>query len=352
MMSFGKKFFFWGIALVVIMACVPSGARPVPPLDSNVINTIIVQTAGAASTQTQAAIPPTSTLTLTPRSTFTSEPTSTIVPPIIFPTATPIKGAQYFRVKHDSQLEMFNYKSRTADNNWTGVDLFTPEVVPLFISPKAGSGTHRTVVDGSWEILINALNGQDERKLRYLKANNTALFDHNGFPDLESLTMGGNVIQVAELQGDWARVNTIDYVNPGALKGFDYVTRPDLIQKFVVVAWDKKTRSTFWVNPPPGAIYWPLVARLPVWIPLERLEPFPSLPLMVTANTEQKVRKTPENKGEETGSIFSVGETGRIVEYYPSASNVWGRLVGSGWIALLKDHKYLTDWSMATRSPP
>jgi len=348
----GKKIFLWSIILVLILACVPSAVVPVPTLDSNAINTAIVQRANVASTQTQAAIPPTPTFTSTPRNTFTPESTFTLVPTILFPTATPFRGKQYFRVKHDSQLEMFDYKSRTAANDWGGVDLFTPEVVPMFIVPKAGAGTHRTDVSGSWEIYINVLNGGNERKLYYLKRNDTALFDHNGFPDLESLTMGGNVVTLIELQGGWGRVNTINYTSPGTLKTVDYMTRPDLVHKFVVVAWDKKTRSTFWTNPPHGDIYWPLVASKDCWIPLERLEPFPSLPLVVTANTEQKVRETPEVKGEETGSIFQVGETGKIVEYFPSGPNVWGRLSYGGWIALLLNYKYPTDWIMETRPPP
>lgn len=348
----GKKIFLWFTTLILILACVPAAATPVPPLDPNAINTEIAQRANAASTQTQAAIPPTPTFTLTPRNTFTPEPTSTLVPTIVFPTVTPIRREQYFRVKHDSQLAMFDYKSRTIAPDWGGVDLFTPEVVPMFVAPKSGTGTHRTIVDGSWEVYIDNLNGGDKRKLHYLKRDNTALFDHQGFPHLESLTMGGNVITLIDLQGGWGRINTINYESPGALKTFDYITRPDLVHKFVVVAWDKKTKSTFWTNPPPGDIYWPLVTRLPVWLPLERLEPFPSLPMVVTAITDQKIRKTPEVKGDETGSEFLVGDTKRIIEYHPSGSNVWAKLSSGGWIALLLDYKYPTDWKMETVPPP
>ena len=120
----------------------------------------------------------------------------------------------------------------------------------------------------------------------------------------------------------------------------------------MIVGWNKNTRTTYWSNPPPGAIYWPLVSDREVWIPLERIEPFPQLPMMVTANTTQDIRKTPESKGEPTGSKFSEGETKRIVEYYPSGSNVWGRIAGGGWIELYLYPKYLTSWSMATKPPP
>lgn len=348
----GKKFILWNMVFVLILACAPSMVTPVPPLDSNVINTSIVQTAEAASMRTQEAIPPTTTVTSTPRNTFTPEPTFTTVPVIIFPTLTPIQQIQYFRVKHDSQLETYDYKSRTASKDWSGVNLFTPEVVPLFIQPVLSIGTHRTILNGNWEVYIDALNGGHKQKLRYLKADNTALFNSTGFPKLESLTMGGNIITLLEIKNGWGRVNTIEYKNPGVLKEVNYTTRPDLVHKFVVVAWNKETRTTYWVNPPPGDIYWPLVVSRDVWIQMERLEPFPILPMNVTAKTTQKIRQIPSANGEESGFEFAEGDSGQIVEYHPSGSNVWGRLSTGGWIALVQGWKYPTTWSMATLPPP
>lgn len=347
-----NRFLLWSAGLLLVMACAPSMVTPVPPLDPDAINTSIVQTAEAASVQTQAAIPPTPTLTSTPRSTFTPEPTFTAVPVIIFPTFTPVQRVQYFRVKHDSQLAMYNYQSRTAAPDWGGVNLFTPEVVPLFIQPVLSIGTLRTDVDGPWEIYIDALNGGHKQKLRYLKADNTALFDQKGFPHLESKTMGGNIVTLLEIKDGWGRVATIDYKNPGVLKDMNYTTRPDLIHKFVVVAYRKDTRTTYWVNPPPGEIYWPLVASADVWIQMERLEPFPILPMSVTAKTTQKIRQTPSSSGEETGFEFAEGDTGEIIEYHPSGSSVWGRLSTGGWIALVRGWSYPTTWSMETLPPP
>jgi len=352
MTSSARKVFFWAMSLILILACAPSTPTPVPPLDPNAINTMIVQTADAASTQTQLAIPPTWTATATLRSTFTPEPTFTIVPNIIFPTPTPIRSVQYFRVKHDNQLARYDYKSRTAPKDWHGIDEFTPETVPLFVTPREGTGTNRTIVSGTWEIYIDSLNGNDRKKLRYLKLDNSGLFNGSGFPKLESLTMGGNVITLAEIQGNMGRVNTIDYEHPGTLKDVNYMTRPDLVHKFVVVAWDKKTQTTYWVNTPQGSIYWPLVSSRDVWIPMERIEPFPTLPLIATAITDQILKKTPSKDGEDLGILLPKGEFVRIVEYYPSGPNVWGRVSTGGWIALLLDRKYLTDWTMATVPPP
>jgi hypothetical protein len=347
-----RKILLLSLAIWLMTACFPLSGMPVPTLDANAIGTFVAQTAQAASAQTQAAVQPSPTITPTLRSTFTPEPTFTAAPAVIFPTLTPVQRVQYYRVKHDSQMAKYNYRSRTAAKDWGGVNLFTPETVPLFVLPSFGSGTHRTVVDGNWELYINFLNNNNERKLRYLKSKDTALFNGAGFPQLESLTMGGNLITLTEIQNGWGKVNTFDYKNPGVLREVDYFTRPDLVHKFVVVAYNRDTKTTFWVNPPPGEIYWPLVSSRPVWISLEQLEPFPILPMTVRAKTSQPIRKTPARNGEETGFELTAGATAQIVEYYPSGSNVWGRIAGGGWIALLLDWKYPTDWSMETLPPP
>jgi hypothetical protein len=346
------KFFIWSLALTLVLACVPSAVTSVPPLDSNAINTMIVQTSNAALTNTLEAVPLSPTLAPTLRSTFTPEPTFTNVPVIIFPTTTPILRLQYFRVKHDNQLAIYEYKSRTGAKDWDGFDEFTPEVVPLFVGPRRGVGTHRTRVDGTWEIYIDALNHNNENKLRYLKKDNSGLFNSSGFPMLESLTLGGNIITIVELQGGFGRVNTINYENPGVLKDMDYITRPDLVHKFVVVAWKNSTKTTYWVNPPQGQTYWPLVSSRDIWISMDRVEPFPTLPRVVTANTTQAIRKSPSKDGAETGLELLEGEFIRIVDYYPSGPDVWGRTSSGRWIALLLNREFLTDWEMDTVPPP
>jgi len=342
--------------LTLVIGCVPSPAAPISTLDPNSINLLIAQTADAASAQTMAAMPTftsTATFTPTPRNTYTPEPTLTPIQTFILPSVTATVTLPYYRVKHDNQLAMFNYKSRTA-GDWSGGPQ-TPEVVPMYTLPKLSSGTARATVDGRWEVFINLLNNNNEAKLNYLKARNSALFNTAGFPQLESLTMGGNVIQLAEIKGDWGRVHTLDLgqeLNPLEV---NYVTRPDLVHKFVVVEWDRGAKVTRWVNPPQGDTYWPLVSSRPVWIPLERLESFPILPMDVVANTTQSIRATPELDGTLTGFKLLEGHPVTVVEYYPSGSEVWGRLQSGGWITLVsylaKGLHYFTSWTMATAPP-
>ncbi len=357
MTSSRTKLLICCITLSLLIGCVPTfmGPTPIPPLDPNAIGTFMVQTADAAATQTVAALPPipfTPTLTLTPRSTFTPEPSLTPIRPYLFPSPTLPVRLQYFRVKHDNQLALYNYKSRTEDENSDGVLKQTPEVVPLYVQPKLTSGTGRTDLSGAWEGYLDALNDNNEARIRYVKGTRAGLFNTAGFPGLESLTMGGNIVTLDAIQGDWGQVNTMDYGSPPSAAEVNYVTRPDLVHKFVVVTWRKSTRTTGLVRPPKGDIYWPFVSKRAIWIQMERLEPFPILPMDVTANKDLYIQQTPGPKLEETKSKVAEGQSVSIVLYYPSASDVWGRLSSGGWIPLLYKGKYLTTWTMATVPPP
>lgn len=351
------KLTIWSIVLTFIIGCVPSFATPTPfpPLDPNSINLFIAQTADAASLQTAAAQPTftaTATFTSTPRNTYTPEPTLTALPTINIPTLTPVTKFQYYRVKHDHQLAMFNYKSRTFDGNSDGLLRQTPEVVPLFVQPKEGSGTDRTNLNGGWEVFIDSLNNNDRKKLSYLKSSGTALFNTSGFPQLESLTMGGNIIQLDEIRGDWGRVHTMDYSSPPNAGEVNYMTNPDLVHKFVVVGWRRSTKTTILVNPPKGDLYWPLVTRRPVWIQMDRLEAFPPLPMDVTANTDLYIQPTPGPNLEKTARQLFATEKAKVIAYQPLGPNVWGRLQRGGWIPLLMNRQYLTSWTMETVPPP
>lgn len=352
--STAKNLFICFAALALILACVPATPTPAPTLSSNDINVLIKLTADAAAMQTLTAVPTftvTPTITSTPRNTFTPEATTTPISTFVFSTPTPAQRVQYFRVKHDNQLAQYDFKARTAEWNQTQ----TPEVFPLFTAPKMTAGTHRTPIVGGWERYMNALNGNDEGKLNYLKLPMSGLFNGAGFPQLESLTMGGNIITLDRIQGDWGQVHTMSYGSVGSPETENYKTRPDLVHKFVVVVWNRKTKSTFWTNPPRGDIYWPFVSMNTVWIPMTWLEPFPILPMDVTVEIDQDVRLEPDTDSDTTGKQVHKGQSVTIVEYHPSGSQVWGRIYGSKWIPLFMYQNtgptYFTSWSMATLPP-
>lgn len=356
MQSLSKKVFIGFMSALLVGSCVPAFATPtpIPPLDSNAISLYIAQTADSAALQTMAAMPTftaTASPTLTPRATFTPEPTFTPIQTFILPSPTPVLRLQYYRLKHDNQLAMFEYKSRTFGNS-DGMRNQTPEIVPMYLLPKTTAGTGRTTLDGGWETFMYALNDNNKAKMSYMKGPTTALFNTAGFPQMESLTMGGNIITLDEIQGEWGRVNTLNYGSPPNAEEVNFFTRPDLVHKFVVVGWRRSTKSTILVKPPKGDIYYPLVSQRPIWVQLERLERFPVLPMDVTINTNVYIQSTPGPKVEKTRFQLAAGDSAKVIAYHPSGSNVWGRLQNGGWIPLLLYPQYLTSWKMETIPPP
>ena len=85
---------------------------------------------------------------------------------------------------------------------------------------------------------------------------------------------------------------------------------------------------------------------------MSRLEKFPDLPMVVTANETVHIQTTPGPGNEPTDRQLEAGESARVIEYHPSASNVWGKLQGGGWITLLWRTQYPTSWKMETAPPP
>ena len=93
MLTYKSKLIIWLVVIGMVLACVPSLATPLPPVDPGVINTFIAQTVNAASSQTAAAMPTsthTATYTPTPRNTDTPTPTSTSTVIFILSTPTPL----------------------------------------------------------------------------------------------------------------------------------------------------------------------------------------------------------------------------------------------------------------------
>ncbi|HLO15669.1 MAG TPA: hypothetical protein VK206_12615, partial [Anaerolineales bacterium] len=163
---------------------------------------------------------------------------------------------------------------------------------------------------------------------------------------------GGNIITLNKIQDGWGRVNTLETSSAPSAATVNYFTRPDLIHKFVVVGWKRDSRTTIIVNPPKGDLYWPLVTKSPVWIPMDRLERFPTLPMMITANTDLYIQATPGPNIEKSKFQLLTGKSTRLIAYYPSGSNVWGQVQSGGWIPLLIYPRYLTSWQMETVPPP
>lgn len=106
------------IAAAIMLACLPTlgtGATPLPTFDANAPLTAIVQTAGAAATQTALNGPPTATATPLPTKTPTDTPTATptflfLVPTLFLsPTQIPIGSSNL-----DFDCQVLSYEPQEA----------------------------------------------------------------------------------------------------------------------------------------------------------------------------------------------------------------------------------------------
>ncbi len=164
-------------------------------------------------------------------------------------------------VKHDDPPRM-------TEPGWTGKSI-APEVFPMYVSPSRLHGTARTRLTPEWIEYFHALN-PGIRAWRYIKGVQAGLFNTAGFPHLESLTCGGNYLKIRpnikEIWGEeWLPLVTMDYYGtvPSA-NTCNHFTHPWLVHRFVCVTWDSRI-----INPPPGEIYFPVVSKIQLWMPLD-----------------------------------------------------------------------------------
>lgn len=152
-----SKYLIWCVALVVILACVPALPAPavsVPTIDPNTVGTLIMQTAFAASTRTQAAIPSaTPTLaTPTPRSTDTPEPTATntVVFLLFSPTTNPLSGLSGLGITGGTTSDAFACKVSS-------------------VSPANGTAfSPRSQFDVTWAVVNIGRNTWEAKDTNYL----------------------------------------------------------------------------------------------------------------------------------------------------------------------------------------
>jgi len=221
-----------------------------------------------------------------------------------------------------------------------------PQVFPLqLVGEQHGKlqGTDRINLSKyGWEFYFNILN-PPVKKFNYATNPHSGSFNNTGWPQMETLIYGGNAVEIVQTKGKNAQIRMMNYAD-GPMDQPTYESDPLRVQKFTVI-----TLRGDVVLPPPGDIFFPLVSKEPLWIPLSQLEPFPPLPLTVTTNTRLNVRKAP---GVDADPLYTLpeGTTISIKKYNLLGSDVWA-LTSDGWIALYHG-EYLTNWRMETLPPP
>jgi hypothetical protein len=220
--------------------------------------------------------------------------------------------------------------------------------VPLFVAPRKGAGKDDVRLSAAWTVFVQTIN-PDLGK--YVLTPNAGWLNTNESAD--SLGFGGNVVRILEEPNmDWARVDCFRVQDaPPDPRLVNYQAGDPRIQKFTVIAKDGKIRNA-------GAaldVFTVLLGRGSLYVPKERIERFPELPMSVVINQAAlrgemlRVRSKPEIPSPVLRGIPSGAVD--VLEYAPRGSNVWGRIAG-GWIALLYEGRYFTSWTMETSPPP
>lgn len=261
--------------------------------------------------------------------------------------------AIYARCKSDVDTAWWGYKPRSADKNWDKRDRKgtwrTPPATVSLSRHAAGHAKDAFRIPKNWLEFVMAINGG--KKSRSYKAlmrraggwNNMGSLSN---PKIESLAWWGSVLELTGVSGRYARVKTFDFKsdppNPAA---YNYESHPELIHQFTAIS----NKGKMFLLGRGYRAYSILLARGPLYVPLDRIELFPELPRIETITIWRlNIRANPTLKAERVGQ-YKYREEVRIFDYAVRGPSVWGK-TDKGWIAigLASDSRRYTTWGMKT----
>lgn len=260
----------------------------------------------------------------------------------------------YARCKSDLDTAWWNYSSRSSSVNWhkrdrKGTWRIPPATVSLSKHP-AGHTKDRFRIPKNWLAFVAALNGG--KKFRTYKAlmRKSAGWNNVGsrsIPKIESLAWWGSALEIVEFQGKYARIKTFNFKSkPPNPKAYNYQSHPELIHQFTSI---NKVGRMYLLGRGYRA-YSIALSRGPLWVPMDRIELFPELPMKVEIQVRKlNVRENPTLRANRL-TQFSRGDDAIIQEYALRGRDVWGK-TEKGWIAISlgKRPAHFTTWSMKTR---
>jgi len=176
--------------------------------------------------------------------------------------------AGVYRLRDDRHNPRFGYAARQH-----ATIPGPPMVYPMFAATSEVSGTQRTRMDHyRWYEYIEKLN---PGRFEAATSRALAMFNEAGWPNMESLMFGCNLVQAVESgKPAWARIITPRWED-GPPEGMPtYQENPIAAQAFTCVFRD----GTITGREP--MLYYPVVSRYPVYLPWSWLEPL--RPGMVT----------------------------------------------------------------------
>lgn len=227
--------------------------------------------------------------------------------------------------------------------------LIYPETVPLQNSAK-GTGKGEVIpYPDQWEAWTRALNSPESAEWLFTVGSMLFNIEYTDTPKAESVTNGGEVVAYTKQTATHSRLfHYRNYSTPPV--GATYENRPWGVHKVVCIRSD-----TLQIMNPGDAldVYFPLLSKgdLPLWIPNERLEMFPTLPFRAVVLADKlPVRQNPSPASAVIKDVRK-GQTITLVEYRPRGSDVWGRLSIGGWALIQGNRTFTTSWAMQTQPP-
>ena len=178
----------------------------------------------------------------------------------------------FWVVMGDEELAMHNYKSRTASPTWQWPYPCTPSVYRYDKFPVEPKNDYRVDIS-PMDASIRALNQNDIKKIEYLYADDTALYNNTGYPKQAYITMSGNLLMQDGIEGSYLRFKTL---TPNSQTfGLSYNKTPWFVHRFDIVCWtkEKTTYHTPIINENIRDIDYFLVTKEGVgYIPLDRVK--------------------------------------------------------------------------------
>jgi hypothetical protein len=268
---------------------------------------------------------------------------------------------RFARLMHDPQW--MPWPSRIADPDWPSGFHFDryPETVQLFTGPRGGEG--RFAYPKAWLEFLRDLQPNDEAAV-WIARIAAGLFNRGNAdipildldslqtePIAESISSGGNVVRLLETRNGSGRIEMLYFRDdPPNLETVNYEKTPWLITKFTSISIEGETGLAGGID-----VYFPNLAKQEdgYWVDMQRVEPFPMLPMCVTAEGNVQLYEEPSTTGR-TIADLNEGQSLALREYLPQGSDVWAR-TDYGWLRLLYQVDgqpvYPTSWQMDTRPP-
>jgi hypothetical protein len=273
----------------------------------------------------------------------------------------------YIRLKHDHQWMRDpqtgkKLRSRMESSDWNKgfSDDIYPAVVPLWDTPNGGDGAYK--YSKSWVKFLRSSNPKTYRELERVAA---GLFNPRGGQDpipanvadydeqtvAEGIGSTGNLYEVIGQKSGAVQVKLIDYGSKAPKpEDLNYEDTPWLVNAFTAVARDGSLHKTLGKD-----VVFPNLGKPGAgWVPKDRVESFPELPMQVKSTVRLNVRKGPGVANKKVDQL-AIGASATVTEYQPQGSSVWGKIGNNRWVALLYstpgESVYYTSWKMETAPP-